>query len=67
MAVEDVRRRAAYGSVANSAHHSDTTGVGHGRREFWSGGNIHAGQHNGMFNLQEVGDRGTDLLCVHHK
>ena len=48
--------------VSNTANDTDTAGVGDGCGELRTGGDVHAGKHDRVVDLEEIGGSGTDLL-----
>lgn len=50
-------------SVANTTDNTQTTGVGDGSRQLGASGHVHTSQQNGVVDLEQIGDRGTDNLC----
>lgn len=51
------------GRVANSSNDTDTSGIGDGGGELRTSSDVHAGQHDGVVDLQEIGRDRADLLC----
>jgi hypothetical protein len=49
--------------VANATQHTDTAGIGDSRRELRPSSHVHASKHDGVLDLQQVGELGADLLC----
>ena len=49
--------------VANTANDTNTSCVGDGGGELGTGSDVHAGQHDGVVDLEEIGRGGADLLC----
>lgn len=50
--------------VSNTSQHTESSGVCDGSSELRTGGDIHAGEKNGMLDLQQVGELCADLLCA---
>jgi hypothetical protein len=50
--------------VAYTANNTETACICNGGSELGPGGDVHSSQKNGMVDLQEVGDRSPDLLCL---
>lgn len=50
-------------SVADTADDTDTAGVGDGGGELRPGGDVHAGKHDWVLDLEEIGGGGANLLC----
>jgi hypothetical protein len=51
------------GGVSDTSDDTDTSSVGDGGSKLWAGGNIHTGKHDGVVDLQEIGERRAQLLC----
>jgi hypothetical protein len=51
------------GGVTNTTNHSETTGVGDSGSQLGPRSHVHACQQDGVVDLKQIGDRGTDLLC----
>ena len=49
--------------IAHAANDAETASVGDGGCEFGTCGYVHTGEHDGVIDLEEVGDRGAELLC----
>jgi hypothetical protein len=50
--------------VADATDHTDATGVGDGCCELGTGGNVHAGEHDGVCDLEQVGGDRADLFWL---
>lgn len=50
-------------SVSDTADDAHTAGVGDGSRQLGTGGDVHAGQQDGVLDLEKIGDGCADLLC----
>lgn len=50
------------GSVADATDDAEPAGVGDRGSEFRPGGDVHAGEHDGVVDFEEVGDGGAELL-----
>jgi len=50
------------GRVSDSTDHAEAACVADGCCELRAGGHVHAGEHDRVVNLQEVGGGGADLL-----
>jgi hypothetical protein len=48
--------------VAHATDHTDATGVGDGCCELRTGSDVHAGEHDGMCDLEQVGRDRADLF-----
>ncbi len=48
--------------ITNTANNAQTTGVRHRRRKLRAGRDVHAGEHDGVVDLQEIGNGRADLL-----
>lgn len=48
--------------VTDASDDAETTGVGDCGCEFGTGGYVHAGEHDGVIDFEEVGDGGSELL-----
>lgn len=49
--------------VADASDDAEATGVGDGGGELRTGGHVHAGEQNGVLDLEQIGDGGSELLC----
>lgn len=47
----------------DASNDAEATGIGDCSGKFGTSGNIHASKHDGVVDLEEVSDRGSDLLC----
>lgn len=47
----------------DASNDTEATGIGDCSGKFRTSGNVHASKHNGVVDLEEVSDRGSDLLC----
>lgn len=52
------------GSVADTTQDTHTAGIGDGRRELGAGGDVHAGEEDGVVDLEKISDLGADLFCL---
>jgi hypothetical protein len=52
------------GGVADATDHTDATGVGDGCCELRAGGDVHAGEHDGVCDLEQVGGDRADLFWL---
>lgn len=50
--------------VSDTTNDTDTAGVGDGGGELRTGGDVHAGKHDGVVDLEEVGRDRSDLFCA---
>lgn len=50
------------GRVADAADNTQAAGVGDCGGEFRTGGDVHAGEHDGVVDLEEIGRCGAELL-----
>lgn len=53
-------------AVSYTTNDTDSSCVGNGCGELWASCNVHARQHYWVLDLEEVGDRGLDLLWGGH-
>lgn len=51
------------GSVVDTTEHTETTGIGNSSSQLGAGSDVHAGQEDGVVDLEKIGDGSTDLLC----
>lgn len=51
------------GTIAEAADHAYAARVGHGRGKERAGGHAHAGEHDGVFYAEDVGQGGLDSFC----
>jgi hypothetical protein len=51
------------GGVVDAAQNTKTAGVCDGRGQLGASGDVHAGEEDGVVDLEEIGDLGADLLC----
>lgn len=52
--------------VSDSANDTDSASVGHGGGELRAGSDVHAGKHDGVVDVEEVGGGGAEHLCRRH-
>jgi hypothetical protein len=50
--------------VADATDHTDATGIGDGCCELRTGSNVHASEHDGVCDLEQVGGDRTDLFWM---
>jgi hypothetical protein len=50
--------------VADATDHTDAAGVGDGCCELGAGGDVHAGEHDGVCDLEQVGRDRADLFWM---
>jgi len=51
------------GGVADTADDTETASVGDGSSQLGASGHVHAGQQDGVLDLEKIGDGRADLLC----
>lgn len=51
------------GGIADTADDTEATGIADSSSQLGTGSDVHAGQQHGVLDPEEIGDRGTDLLC----
>lgn len=52
------------GGVADTTDDTETTGVGDGGSQLGSSGDVHAGQQDGVLDLEKIRDGRANLLCT---
>lgn len=52
------------GGVANATDNTQTTSVGDSGGQLGSRSHVHACQQDGVVDLKQISDRGTDLFCL---
>lgn len=50
--------------VSDTADDAHAAGVGDGSRQLGTGGDVHAGQQDGVLDLEKISDGSADLLCL---
>jgi hypothetical protein len=50
-------------SVADAADDTQAASIGDGGGKLGAGSDVHAGEENGVVDLEQISDGGTDLLC----
>lgn len=51
------------GGVADTTDDTETAGVGDGGSQLGTGSDVHAGKHDGVLDLEKIGDGSADLFC----
>jgi hypothetical protein len=51
------------GSVSNAAEDADSASVCYSSCQLRAGGHVHAGKHDGVLDLEQIGELCADLLC----
>lgn len=52
------------GGIANATDDTQTTGVGDSGGQLGPRSHVHAGQQDGVVDLKQISNRGTDLFCL---
>jgi hypothetical protein len=52
------------GGIANATDDTETTGVGDSGGQLGPRSHVHACQQDGVVDLEQISDRGTDLFCL---
>lgn len=50
-------------NAPDTANDTETTGVCNGSRKLGASRDVHAREHDGVVDLQEIGGDGADLFC----
>lgn len=52
-----------FGGIANATDDTQTTSISDSGGQLGSGSHVHACQQDGVVDLEQISDRGTDLFC----